>query len=71
MTTKQKIWLVMLRVFLLLFLSGMIVAAFFLTALLYHLTGFQPPAFLCFIFSLKESISRYQSVLFITLTMTV
>jgi two-component system, OmpR family, phosphate regulon sensor histidine kinase PhoR len=38
-------------VFLLLFLSGMIVAAFFLTALLYHLTGFQPPAFLAQVIS--------------------
>ena len=46
MTTKQKIWLALMRVFLLLFLSGMIVAAFFLTALLYQLTGFHPPAFL-------------------------
>ena len=46
MTTKQKIWLALLRVFLLLFLSGMIVVAFFLTALFYHLTGFHPPAFL-------------------------
>ncbi len=46
MTTKQQIWLVMMRVVLLLFLSGMILAAFFLTALLYHLTGFHPPAFL-------------------------
>lgn len=46
MTTRQKIWLVLMRVFLLLFLLGMIVVAFFLTALFYHLTGFQPPAFL-------------------------
>ncbi len=46
MTTKQKLWLVMIRVFCLLLLSGMIVVAFFLTALLYHLTGFHPPAFL-------------------------
>jgi two-component system, OmpR family, phosphate regulon sensor histidine kinase PhoR len=46
MTTKQKLWLVLVRVFFLLLLSGMIVVAFFLTALLSHLTGFHPPAFL-------------------------
>ncbi len=34
MTTKQKLWLVIIRVFCLLLLSGMIVVAFFLTALL-------------------------------------
>jgi two-component system, OmpR family, phosphate regulon sensor histidine kinase PhoR len=45
MTMNQKLWLVLLLIALL-FVSGMIVAAFFLTTFLYHLTGFYPPAFL-------------------------
>ncbi len=46
MTAKQKIWFATIWLLSFLLLTAMIVVAFFLTALLYHLTGFRPPAFL-------------------------
>jgi two-component system, OmpR family, phosphate regulon sensor histidine kinase PhoR len=46
MSRKEQIWTVLMVAFYLLLLSGTSVAAFFLTAAIYHFAGFHPPAFL-------------------------